>query len=108
MTRYMKEFSFLTPSHMGTDYERACNIVGLPATEHGYGFVHCVDDDGARWTHVTADPQALQNLLNSGQRVELNDRMWTPGSPAPELSTEMFSQSRQGWPDDWAIGTSKR
>jgi len=106
-TKHVKEFSFITPEAIGSSYEEMCDIAGLPATEHGWGLLHCNDDDDVHWTQVTDDPQRLRDWLATGSGVEVNDRHWPPGSPPADLPKEMFLAGRRGWPHEWGRKTRR-
>lgn len=92
MTTY--EFSFLTPKEMGGQgkYRRACRVIGLyPATD-GYGFAHCKDENGVKWTLITTDVEYWRMAVT----------VKPDGLADLELPADKFPRKREGWPDEWA------
>ncbi len=59
------EWSFLTREKCGTDYEYVCAVAQLEPTDEGWGFLHCIDDNGAHMTAVTDDPGYLEVIVSA-------------------------------------------
>jgi len=93
------EYSVATPETLGDSYERFCDIAGLDATDGGWGFLHCVNDDGQRVTSVTNDVPYLQLILAANGTDALS------GLAIP---WDKFPFARDGWPDDWGGGVSPK
>lgn len=92
---HAKEFSTVDPQHMGgmLNYLALCRTVGLEPIPGGYGFMHCLDDDGAHWTLVTTDLEFHKLWIA---------RMMSHHPRAVEEVVGKYSISRAGWPDEWS------
>jgi hypothetical protein len=86
------EFSFATRAELGADYDYFCAVSGLEPTAGGWGFLHCVRDDGTRMTAVTDDVDYLQMLKSTSG----------PLLAGMEIPEGKFPRAREGWPDEWA------
>lgn len=83
-------YSLATPADFGgtAGYQRFCRAVGLDAISGGWGFLHCEDDVGDRWTLLTTDVGYLRMLARAG--------------PARlDIPAGKFPRWREGWPEDW-------
>lgn len=89
------EFSFATPEDLGnlSRFQRFAERVGLDKTHKaGYGFLHCTDEDGKRWTRVTQDVEYLKAIIEADGIGVL---------AKAELPADKFPHMREGWPDEW-------
>jgi len=86
------EYSIATRDTLGDNYEYFCVVADLVATEGGWGFLHCVNDDGQRSTAVTNDVPYLELLVAANGIKSLS------GLEIPE---DKFPIARYGWPDEW-------
>jgi hypothetical protein len=93
-----REFAFLTPEDMGSDYEAACRGAGLAVTEQGWGFLLCEDEQGSHWSAITDDPEYLRQLIGASEGV-------LDGLAIPP---DMYDRTRRGWPDEWREGDDAR
>lgn len=93
-----REFAFLTPEDLGSDYEAACRGAGLAVTEQGWGFLLCEDEQGAHWSAITDDPDYLRQLIGVSEGV-------LDGLAIPP---DMYDRTRRGWPDEWNEGVDGR
>ena len=94
-TMYLKpvEFSYATVEKLGGAYNylALCSVAGLLPRAQGYGFLHCVDPEGNRFTKA-GEPDAL-DALREAERLGLTANLVVPAS--------MFPLQRKGWPDEW-------
>jgi len=85
------------PGELGGDYPGACAALDLEPTSDGYGLVLGQDDDGARWTEITA-----------GRGVDLVRTVlsvWESGLEAGlELRPDEVLAVRPGWPVACTLG----
>jgi len=97
------------PGELGGDYPSACATLGLEPTPGGYGLVLGQDDDGARWTQVTAGVgvdlvRSVVTVWASGLEAGLElprARSWRSGRAgrSPAGSGSLASQSPHDSPD---------
>jgi SEC-C motif-containing protein len=87
------EASFLTREALGASYEDECDLAGLEPTDQGWGLLHCIDEDGQRWTRVSDDVEYLRTLVAGREAGELSDLV---------ISPDKFPLSMPGWPIEWA------
>ena len=94
MTMHVREYSFATPIDLGGEgnYQRFCTAIGLPPISDGWGFLHCENEKGDRWTAVTSDVDYLRLIVAGQDSGALTDL---------ELPPDKFPNRREGWPDDW-------
>ncbi|WP_433860350.1 hypothetical protein [Streptomyces kronopolitis] len=91
-----REFAFATAADLGgrDQYTAWCAAAGLPAVDGGYGIIMATDAFGRRVTKLTTDVEYLRGLV-AGSKV--------PGLLANmEVPPGVFTQERDGWPDEWA------
>jgi SEC-C motif len=86
------EASFLTREALGASYEDECALAGLEPTDQGWGLLHCVDEDGQRWTRVSDDVDYLKTLVAGNEAGELSNLV---------ISPEKFLLAMPGWPVEW-------
>ena len=89
-------YSVATPRALGIhDYDRLCTGGSIHPTDGGWGFQHCVDDDGEHVTLITHDVGCIQGIIQGG-----NENLTALTTPPNK-----FTMSRPGWPEEWMAST---
>lgn len=106
----LMEFSYLTPEEPGGSgaYRTLCKLAQLSPVPEGYGFAHCLDENGQRWTAITDDLAWWRLVIESGRLVR---DVTIDGTERParqhdsaisdDVLRRKFTQYRAGWPDQW-------
>lgn len=87
-----REVSFLISKDVGgnENYQRICEIAGVPPIDGGYGLLHCIQSD-TRWTLFATDVAYVRMLAQATPCV----------LSSLSIPEEKFERRRLGWPDDW-------
>jgi hypothetical protein len=88
-----KEYAELSPAAFGEGtYRRFCREQGLEPVDGGYGMLFCEDEAGERVTVLTSDIE-YHRMLVAGSDVGVLGGL--------EVSAEVYTLRRDGWPDEW-------
>lgn len=85
------EYAFFTPDMLGDGCKYFCTAIRLEPTAKGWGFLHCVDEAGNHWTHVTDDVPYLRLLTTAYEMKALGGLM---------IPLDKFPINRAGWPGE--------